>query len=242
MAGLLRIGAHQERHQIGAHRMRDPGLVAVNFIDIALAHRARLQRSEIGAGIGLGEHRGRQYFTRRQLRQPFRFLLGGAAAENEFGGDFRARAERADADIAARQFLGDHAHRLLAETHAAEIFRNGQAEDAEIGHLRDDFHRNVAVGAVPALRVADHFIVGEAAHFLADRFERLIQAAGADRGAVTGAHQGHQPRPPLGGVSSEDQAFDRRGDPRAHLRLAQAKVARPHQFALAHRNAADDLG
>ncbi len=30
IAGLLRIGAHQQRHQVGAHRMRDPGLVALD--------------------------------------------------------------------------------------------------------------------------------------------------------------------------------------------------------------------
>ena len=58
---------------------------------------------------------------------------------------------------------------------------------------------------------------------------------------MAGPHQGHQPRPPFGGVAVDDQAFDRRVDARADLRLAQAKVARPHQFTLAHRNAADDL-
>src|SRR5436190_2015342 len=30
---LVRVGAHQKRHQIRTHRMRDPGLVAVNLID-----------------------------------------------------------------------------------------------------------------------------------------------------------------------------------------------------------------
>ena len=72
IAGLVRIGAHQQRHQIGAHRMGDPGLVAVDLVDVALAHRARLQRGEIGAGIRFGEHRGRQHFAGGDLRQPFR--------------------------------------------------------------------------------------------------------------------------------------------------------------------------
>ncbi len=80
IAFLRRIGANEQRHQIGAHRMSDPGLVAVNLVDIALAHRARLQRSEIGTGIGLGEHHGRQHLAGGDLRQPLALLLRGAAA------------------------------------------------------------------------------------------------------------------------------------------------------------------
>ena len=181
VAILLRIGANKKRHQIGAHRMRDPGLVAVDLVDGAFAHRARLDRGEIGADIGFGEHGGRQHFARGDFRQPFFLLRGGAAAENQFGGDFRSRAKRADADVAARQLFGDHAHRFLAKPHAAEFFRNGQAEDAELGHLRDDLERNVAVGEMPALRIADHFAVGEFAHLVPDRFQRLVQTANADR-------------------------------------------------------------
>ena len=222
MAGFLRIGAHQQRHQVGAHRMGDPGLVAVDLVDVALAHRAGLDRGEIGAGVRLGEHGGRQHFAGGELRQPFFLLLGGAAAEDQFGGDLRARAERADADIAARQFLGDHAHGLLAEPHAAEFFRDGEPEHAELGHLRDDLERDVAVGAVPGLRVADHFAVGEFAHFLADRFQRLVEAARADRGAMAGAHQLDQAGAPFRGVAAGDQAFDHRIDARGNLRRRQA--------------------
>ena len=185
VARLLRIGAYQQRHQVGANRMGDPGLVAVDLVDVALAHRAGLQRSEIGAGIGLGEHRRRQQLAGSDLRQPFLLLLGGAAAEDQFGGDLRAGAERADPDIAARELLGDHAHGFLAQPHAAEFFRNGQPEHAELRHVADDLHRDIAVGAVPALRVADDLAVGELAHLLADRFQRLVETADADGRVVT---------------------------------------------------------
>ena len=172
----------------------------------------------------------------------FCFLLGGAAAEDQFGGDLRAGAERADADIAAREFLRHHAHGFLAEPHAAEIFRNGQPEHAELRHLPDDFHRDVAVGAVPGLRVADHLAVGEFAHFLADRFQRLVEAAGADRGVVARAHQFDQPGAPLRGIAGGDQTLDVRIEAGRNLRRGKPEIARPHHFALAHRNAADDLG
>jgi hypothetical protein len=133
--------------------MGDPGLVAVDLVDVALAHRARLQRGEIGAGIRLGEHRRRQHFAGGDLRQPFALLLLGAAAENQLGRDLGAGAERADADIAARQLLGDDAHRFLAEPHAAVILGDGEAEHAELGHLRDDIERDVLVAQMPFLRM-----------------------------------------------------------------------------------------
>ena len=60
----------------------------------------------------------------------FCFLRLGAADEDQLGGDLRAGAERADADIAARQLLRDDAHRDLAEPHAAVRLGDGQAEHA----------------------------------------------------------------------------------------------------------------
>ena len=74
VAGLVGIGAGQKRHQVGADRMGDPGLVAVDDIFVALPHGARAQRGEVGAGVRLGEDGGRQDFARRDLRQIF-FLL-----------------------------------------------------------------------------------------------------------------------------------------------------------------------
>ena len=239
IAGLRRIGAHQERHQIGADRMGDPGLVAKDLVDVAVTHRAGLDRGQIGTGVRLGEHRSRQHLAGRDLRQPVALLLVGAAAENELGRDLGAGAERAHADIAARQFLRDHAHRFLAEPHAAEWLGHGQSEHAEPRHVRDDFERDVAVGAVPGLRMLDHFAVGELAHLVTDLFERVVEAGGADRRAVAGAHQLDQARPVLRGVAGRDQRTDLAGQARGNRRSRQAEVGRPHHFALADRNPAE---
>ena len=56
------------------------------------------------------------------------------------------------------------------------------------------------------------------------------------------ADQFNQPRAPFGGVAAGDEAFDHRIDAGRHLRGRQAEIKWPHHFALAHRNAADDLG
>ena len=182
-----------------------------------------------------------RYLAGGDLGQPFPFLLGGAAAEDQFGGDLRTGAQGTDANIAARELFGDHAHGFLTEPHAAVLFRNRQPEHAELGHLRDDLERDIAVGAVPRLRVADHFAIGELTHFLADRFQRLVEATDADRRVMALAHQRHQARAPLGGVAAGDQALDHRIDAGGDLRRRQAEVARPHHLTLAHGNAADNL-
>ena len=131
------------------------------------------------------------------LRQPEALLLLGAAARDQLGGDLGAGAERADADIAARQFLGDDAHRLLAEPHAAVVLRDREAEHAEVRHLRDDVERDRCVGEMPAMRLRHHLAVGEFAHLLAHRHQRFVDVRTADGEIVEVAQQRHQPRAAL---------------------------------------------
>src|SRR5581483_10761330 len=93
--------------------MGDPGLVAVDAVDATGTDRPGGDRGEIRADVRFGEHRGRQHFAGGDLRQPFALLLRGTATENKLGRYLGASAKRADADITARQLLGDDAHRLL---------------------------------------------------------------------------------------------------------------------------------
>ena len=90
--------------------------------------------------------------------------------------------------------------------------------------------------------MADHLAVGEFAHFLADRFQRFVEPAHADRGIVAGAHQVDQTGASLRGIAAGDQALDVAVDAGRNLRRRKSEIARPHQLALAHRNPADDLG
>ena len=41
VAAFARIGAHEQRHQISAYRVRDPSLVAVDFVDVSVSDRPR---------------------------------------------------------------------------------------------------------------------------------------------------------------------------------------------------------
>ena len=241
MARLFRVGAHQQRHQIGAYRVRDPCLVAVDFVDIALTHRPGLDRREIGAGVRFGKYGGGQHFTRGDFRQPFFFLRGGATAENQFSGDFRSCAKRTNTDVAARELFRHHAHRLFAEPHSSELFGYRKPEYAKLGHLRDDLERDVTIGAMPVLRVADHFTVGKFPHFFPDRFQRFIETTRANRGAMACAYQFDQAGALLGVRAFGDETFERRVDAGGDLGRRQAKIRRPNHLTLAHRDAAHDL-
>ena len=100
---------------------------------------------------------------------------------NEFARDFRARAQRADADVAARKFFRRDAHRFLAEPGAAVLFRQGKAEDADLGELLDDFEGNVDVLEMPRVRMRDHLVEREAAHGVLDFGVNFIEPRIAER-------------------------------------------------------------
>ena len=87
----------------------------------------------------------------------------------------------------------------------------------------------------------DHLAVGELAHLVADGFERVVEAAGADRGVMAGAHQLDQARAVLRGVAGGDQRVDLGRHARGNRGGGQAEIGRAHDLALADRNAAEDL-
>ena len=64
----------------------------------------------------------------------------------------RARAERPDADVPARELLGDDAHRDLAEPQPAVLLGDREAEDSELAQLRHEVERDedVLAGGSPA--------------------------------------------------------------------------------------------
>src|SRR5215813_5200633 len=177
MARVARISSHQERHQVGARCVRDPGLIAIDPIDFALAHRARLERHEVGAGVRFSEHCSRQHFAGSDLRKPAPLLLRSAASQDEVRGNFGARAERAYPDVAARELLANDAHSLLAKPEPTVLLRNGEAKDAKRRHSRNDVERDQLIVPVPGLRMRRNLTFGKATYLLADRSERLIEIA-----------------------------------------------------------------
>ena len=128
--------------------------------------------------------------------------------------------------IAARELLGDDAHRLLAEPQPAVFLRDREPEHAELGHLREHLEQDVAVGAMPRLRLRHDLAVGEFAHLVADRRQRFLKPAVAG-GVVVCLHQLDQPRAALDVVGT-GETFEHPGDARRRGRLARRARSAGH--------------
>ncbi len=92
------------------------------------------------------------------------------------------------------------------------------------------------------LRVGRDAIVGEFAHFLADRIERVFEPAGADRRIVMLADQFDEAGAARRGIAGGDKMLDGGRHARGDRGRRQPKIRQPHDLALAHRDAAEDLG
>ena len=55
LLGCVGIGAYQQEDPVGVLAERGPGLLAVDDVVVAVAHRRRAQRREVGPGLGFGE-------------------------------------------------------------------------------------------------------------------------------------------------------------------------------------------
>ena len=166
----------------------------------------------------------------------------GPPDDDEFGGNLGPGAERADADIAARQLLRYDAHRHLAEPHAAVSLGNREPEDAHGRKAGDDFERDVSVGAVPALGVRNDLGVGEAAHLAADRLEGFVKARIADQAFPRLRDQSGEGGAVFPRVAGGDQGLDGLVAKGRDLSRLEAEVGETDDFALIHWDGAKDLG
>jgi hypothetical protein len=240
-----RIGPGEQRHHVCAHRVGDPGLVAGDrVISPSASFTARVRREPRSEPVfGSVKTAVGRISPLAIIGSHFSFCSVRAADQDEFGGNLGPGAERAGADIAAGEFFGDDAHRRLAHAEAAEVFRNGQAEHAELCHLVDHVHRDIVVAQVPAMGVRLDTLGGIFGELLAHHAHGFVEAGLLDRVARQGVRQegsgfGHRGRR----LAFGDQLFDRRICEQRFGRVQAAKLVRADGLALVHRNAADDLG
>jgi hypothetical protein len=108
--GLVRTS---KRHQVGAHGMRDPGLVAVDLVDVALAHARVLSDARSEPVLGSVNTRSQHLAANASFGNHLRFCPRLPAPMISSAAISEARAERADPDIAAGEFLRHDAHDSL---------------------------------------------------------------------------------------------------------------------------------
>ena len=126
--GSSGIGADEQLAEVGDLRVGRPELVAGDDVVVAIAHRTRTQRREVGSGAGLGEALAPHVFAPEDARQVPGPLLGRA-----LGGDGRTGVQGADEVAAhvrcARPFGLLEEDQLLggARTASAVLGRPGDA-------------------------------------------------------------------------------------------------------------------
>ncbi|MCY1531410.1 hypothetical protein D9M68_666340 [compost metagenome] len=136
-----RGGARQQDHQVGVLDTRDPHLLAVDHVLVALAHGAGLDLGGVGAGGRLGHaHRLQAQVTGGQGRQVLALLLLAAVTQQ---GEHVVQLAVHGAGVAAAtvDFLEDHRSLGQAQTRTAVLDRNHRRQPAGLGHGGDELIR-----------------------------------------------------------------------------------------------------
>ena len=106
----VRVGLRDEHDQVGAVAVGDVGLRAVDHVVVAVAHRARLDAGDVGAGVRLGDAEARDLLALDRRHQVLLLLLVGAELVQR-----RRRHVGVHADahghagaVGVRHLLGEH--------------------------------------------------------------------------------------------------------------------------------------
>ena len=157
----VRVGLREHERVVGDGRVRDPVLLAVQDVGVALAAGVREHRGDVRAGGRLGQPEARELLAAR-LRGEVALLLllvrvleERERVEPDMDGDERAEGRLAALDLLADERLGDE-----VEPCAAVLLGDDHAEQAELGHALDDPHVEVVVDVVLD-RVRQHPVVHE---------------------------------------------------------------------------------
>ena len=135
-------GARHDQAQLREGRVGDVAFRAVQTIAVAVLHRGGLHRGAVGAAARLGQAETCD-FARGKAGQPLGLLRLCARLLQR--GAHHAEVDRGDRAI-GRQGVGQHTDRLdiLRGVHpcAAVFLRHGQAEQAHLAHLVENFFWN----------------------------------------------------------------------------------------------------
>ena len=132
-------GAGEDEGDVGPRAVGDEELLAVDHPVRPVAGRARGEVAGVGPGAGLGEAEAAELRRGGELRQPLLLLLLGAVEEDRLADQPAAdRHDPAQGGVGAAELL--HRERVghVVAADAAVLLGDGEAEEAELGHLRHD--------------------------------------------------------------------------------------------------------
>ncbi len=137
MLGRVRVGAGQQEHVVRHVGHGGPYLLAVDHVVVAVAHRAGLQRGQIGAGLRLGEPLAPHVLPGEDLGDELLLLLLGAVVDD--GGPDDGHAQPAYEDVRRCPHAGSLlvVDELLHDGHAgaAVLLGPGRGHPVPLGQL-----------------------------------------------------------------------------------------------------------
>ena len=124
------------------------------------------------------------------MRQPFQFLFLGTALQQRLGQNFRTCNQTARrAQRTTGQFFRDHDHAqivfLLIALDAAEAFRDGNTEAAQILELIDNRRGNVEIVAVNFFGQGHHHFFRDAPEGFTHHLVMIVQQISASDAALS---------------------------------------------------------
>ena len=157
--------------------------------------RARPDRGDVGAGVGLGDRDRADLLAGDRGREPPVALVVGAEVRERGRGHVGLHRDRHRdrARAAAGQLLDEHEAGREVAVAAAEARGVVEAEEAELAAAAEQ-RVGEAAGPLPLVDVGAHLGVDEAAH----RRPQLLVLGGED--GVAGAHRGAPGRPAFGAI------------------------------------------
>ncbi len=191
---LERRRAREQDHEIRVLDARDPDLLAVDDVAVALLHRGRPDLGRVGAGGRLGDaHRLQAQLAARDLRQVFLLLRLGAVPQQ------RAHVVHlavAGAGVAAAAVDLLHDDRRLGEPEAgaAVVLRDQRREPACLRQRVDEF-LGIAARLVDAPEILGGKFRAERADRVADlgmRLGGIRHGSGSRKGMVSGSVRGRR--------------------------------------------------
>ena len=178
MRALALVGRGDHHGNIGVVAIGDEGLVAIQHIAVAFFHGGGARIAGVRARSGLGQSPRGQPLAAGQLRDVF-LLLRLVSGEKDVVGAQRVVRRNDDADRAvhSREFFNRQNIIDIAETRAAILRREDDAQQAHLAKLLHDLSREFA-GLVPLHHVGRNLARGEIANLATKMFLLLRQHKG----------------------------------------------------------------
>ena len=134
--GRVGIGAGQQHHPVGHVGERRPHLLAVDDVVVAVLHRPRLQRGQVGAGVGLRVALAPDLLAGEDLRRVALLLLLGAVRDDRRARPCRRRGRSGSAALSASAISSC---RIISSTNVSPwppySLRPGDADEAAVEEL-----------------------------------------------------------------------------------------------------------